>query len=82
MGYGTRCPAGAFERHDHRCPAGSGPATPEAAKEIYRRLRHEFDVEVLVVPFAGRLWARISAYLYNEISDYARLADAVDRLTK
>ena len=32
-----------------------------------------------VMPFAGRLWARISAQAYNEMDDYQRLAHAVTR---
>ena len=29
--------------------------------------------------WGGRLWARVSAQIYNEISDFERLADAVAR---
>jgi selenocysteine lyase/cysteine desulfurase len=36
---------------------------------------------VTVTPFAGRLWVRLSAYLYNEMSDYDRLAEAILTIT-
>jgi isopenicillin-N epimerase len=53
------------------------PATESAALLLRRQLRDEHRIEVTVTPFAGRLWVRLSAYLYNEIGDYERLADAV-----
>ncbi len=56
---------------------GETPATHDAAARFRRSLRNEHNIEVLVFPFNGRLWVRLSAYLYNEISDYERLADAV-----
>ncbi len=33
--------------------------------------------KVPVMAFGGRLWARISAQIYNHIGDYRRLADAL-----
>ena len=57
------------------------PATESAAFLLRRQLRDEHRIEVTVTPFAGRLWVRISAYLYNEIEDYERLADAVAAIT-
>jgi isopenicillin-N epimerase len=41
------------------------------------RLYREHGVEVPVIPFAGCLWVRVSAQIYNEIADYRRLADAL-----
>lgn len=41
------------------------------------RLYREHGVEVPVIPFAGSLWVRVSAQIYNEIADYRRLADAL-----
>lgn len=54
-----------------------GPATPRAARAFKERLRDEHSIEVTVTPFGGRLWLRLSAFLYNGIGDYQRLADAV-----
>lgn len=56
-------------------------ATGISALRIAQQLRDDFGIEVTVTPFAGRLWVRISAYLYNEIADYERLADAVLDIT-
>ena len=53
------------------------PPTKQSAQNVYWALRHDHGVEALVVAFNGRLWCRISAYLYNEISDYVRLGDAM-----
>ena len=32
-----------------------------------------------ILPFAGRLWARLSAQVYNSMDDYMRLAAAAAR---
>jgi isopenicillin-N epimerase len=53
-----------------------GPATPEAAQALHDSLFDRARVEVPVMAFAGALWARISAQIFNEIGDYARLAEA------
>jgi isopenicillin-N epimerase len=58
-----------------------GPATPSAAADLRHTLRGDYRIEVHIMPFNGRLWVRLSAYLYNEISDYERLADAVLEIT-
>lgn len=57
------------------------PATERSASRLRQRLRDDHRIEVTVTPFAGRLWLRLSAYLYNEIEDYERLADAVAEIT-
>ena len=54
-----------------------GPAERETALAINRRLWAEHRIEVPVMAFADRLWARISAQAYNDFDDYRRLADAV-----
>jgi isopenicillin-N epimerase len=56
---------------------GEWPATRKAAERIHDRLWEQHRIEVPVIPFAGALWVRISAQIYNSIEDYARLADAV-----
>ena len=53
------------------------PATVSAAHTLRQALQQDYKIEVQVSPFNGRLWARISAYLYNEIGDYEKLAEAV-----
>ena len=54
-----------------------------AAREDAARLRDallfEDRIEVPVFAARGRLWLRVSAQIYNEISDYERLAEAVAR---
>jgi isopenicillin-N epimerase len=57
------------------------PATELGARRIREQLRNDFGIEVTVAPFAGRLWVRLSAYLYNEMSDYDRLAEAILTIT-
>jgi len=49
-------------------------ATAERALKLRRKLFAEHRIEVPVSPFAGALWARISAHAYNRPEDYARLA--------
>jgi isopenicillin-N epimerase len=57
------------------------PATERSAGHIKQLLRDGYRIEVTVTPFAGRLWLRLSAYLYNEPKDYDRLCDAVIAIT-
>jgi isopenicillin-N epimerase len=38
---------------------------------------HQIEVPIVHWPAAGRRWIRISAMVYNERSDYERLADAL-----
>ncbi len=53
-------------------------ATAENAKFWHDRLWNEHQVEVPVLPINGQLWLRISAQIYNELSDYEALARALD----
>ena len=55
----------------------AAPATREAAAAIHDRLLARHRIEVPVIPFADRLWVRISAQIYNGIEDYDRLAAAI-----
>jgi isopenicillin-N epimerase len=52
-------------------------STGEDAARLRDRLLFERGIEVQVHAGHGRLWARISAQVYNEMSDYERLAEAV-----
>lgn len=56
-------------------------ATELSAGRIREQLRNDYGIEVTITPFAGRLWVRLSAYLYNEIDDYERLAEAILTIT-
>ena len=58
-------------------PAGR-PGTAEAAQVVHDRLWQEYHIEVPTMAFGGALWARISAQIYNDLEDYARLAAAID----
>jgi isopenicillin-N epimerase len=53
------------------------PATAERALELRRKLFDDHRIEVPVTAFAGALWARISAHVYNRPEDYDRLAVAI-----
>ena len=54
--------------------------TPEDAARLHDRLIDEHGIEVPVLALGGSLWVRISAQVYNEIEDYARLAQAVAKM--
>ncbi|HEX7383023.1 MAG TPA: aminotransferase class V-fold PLP-dependent enzyme [Burkholderiaceae bacterium] len=54
------------------------PATAEAARRLRDALLFEHAIELPVVARAGRLWARVSAQVYNEFDDIERLARAVE----
>jgi len=43
------------------------------------RLWREHGIEVPIIPFANALWVRVSAQIYNELSDYEKLAAALAR---
>jgi isopenicillin-N epimerase len=51
--------------------------SPEMAITIGRRLHDEHRIESQIMAFDGRLWCRITAFLYNVPEDYRRLAAAV-----
>jgi len=51
----------------------------ENARHWRRRLLDEHRIEVPIFPIAGRLWARLSAQVYNELSDYEALARVFGR---
>ena len=56
---------------------GNRPGTLEAAAAVHDRLWRDHRIEVPVIPFAGTLWIRVSAQIYNEMADYERLAEVV-----
>jgi isopenicillin-N epimerase len=55
-----------------------GEATLENARRLTTRLAEAHGVTVPVIAFAGRLWVRISAQIFNEMADYERLAAALE----
>ena len=59
----------------------TGEGGPDQAALIRKKLQAE-GVIVPVSALAGHLWLRISAQVYNEISDYERCAEALGRLLR
>lgn len=53
------------------------PPERAAAKELNEALWRRHGIEVPVFPFADRCWLRISAQIYNDLSEYERLAAAL-----
>ncbi len=60
-----------------RLPESHEP-TEAAAQALHDRLLAAHRIKIPVLPFGGALWLRLSAQVYNEMSDYERLADALD----
>ena len=58
-------------------PLPAAAATEENARLWHDKLWTQHRIEVPVLAFDGRLWVRISAQIYNELSDYEALARAV-----
>ena len=59
-------------------PEGAG-ATPDEATRLRLALLVEDRIEVQLHAWRGRLWARVSTQVYNDLSDIMRLGDAVQR---
>lgn len=57
----------------------AGPATPQRAAEL-RQLLFDRRADAPLHFVNGGIWLRISAYAYNEIDDYERLAELIRRL--
>ncbi|MGE5268445.1 MAG: aminotransferase class V-fold PLP-dependent enzyme [Thiohalocapsa sp.] len=56
-----------------RLPGAAG--SPEAAGRLALELRERHRITAGVTLLAGALWIRVSAQIYNEIGDYARLGE-------
>ena len=54
----------------------TGVATPERAREFHERLLSK-RADAPIHAIDGGIWMRISAYAYNELDDYERLARIV-----
>lgn len=63
-----------------RLPDGFGNTRADA-EGLRDRLVDEYRVQIPINPLIGTLWCRLSAQIYNEIADYERLAEAIDRLS-
>jgi isopenicillin-N epimerase len=61
-------------------PREAGTTDEEAAR-LRLALLVEDRIEVQLHAWRGRLWTRVSAQIYNDRSDIAKLADAVARRT-
>ncbi|CAI9738556.1 probable L-cysteine desulfhydrase, chloroplastic [Octopus vulgaris] len=51
------------------------------AESIQNELYHKYNIEVPIKPIQGCLYVRISGHIYNEMSDYEKLAEAVLEIT-
>jgi len=61
-----------------RLPGGANRATGgdrDAARRLAARLSDKHGITAGVMVLDGGLWIRVSAQIYNEIGDYARLAE-------
>ena len=61
-----------------RLPAGVEP-TRDAAAALRDCLLANHRMETQIFPFAGALWLRLSAFVYNEFEDYSPLAELLAR---
>jgi isopenicillin-N epimerase len=61
-------------------PAAIGPPDATTAQRIRDLLLFEHGIEIPILARAGSLWARLSAQVYNDDTDIARLADAIDTI--
>jgi isopenicillin-N epimerase len=59
-------------------PASLG-STPDDAAQLRDALLFEDHIEVQIHAWQDRLWARVSAQIYNDLADIEHLADAVVR---
>jgi isopenicillin-N epimerase len=59
---------------------GQRPATAEAALALNNALWERHRIEVPVMAMGSQLWLRVSAQIYNDLSDYEQLAAAVAAL--
>jgi isopenicillin-N epimerase len=76
---GTDSPSASELAAAMRLVALPEPLTEAEARALERRLLREHGVVAPVTCHGGWRWLRISAHLYNTVSDYERLADALRR---
>lgn len=63
-----------------RLPLENVPLTKAYATELRGRLLDEFKTDAPLHAHPSGIWLRLSAHAYNEIEDYAKLADLCRRL--
>ncbi|HEY5339015.1 MAG TPA: aminotransferase class V-fold PLP-dependent enzyme [Rhizomicrobium sp.] len=59
---------------------GAAPPGTALGDQIRRLLLREAGIVLPIFSFAGSVWLRISAQIYNEIGDYERLAQALPKV--
>jgi len=59
---------------------GNPKDTDKHTATLHDRLRDEFHVEIPVIVMDGHTYVRISAQVYNEMSEYEQLASAVKKI--
>jgi isopenicillin-N epimerase len=74
---GTTVPLGGELSAAMRLVPLTESVTETGARDLERRLADEHRVVVPVTYYGGWRWLRVSAQLYNAVSDYERLADAL-----
>ncbi len=52
-------------------------STPEQARGLRDGLLFDHGIEVQMHDWRGRLWVRVAAQIYNDMTDIERLADAM-----
>ena len=52
--------------------------TPEAGTRLRDALLFDDRIEIQIHPSHGRLWARVSCQVYNDMADVERLAEAIE----
>ncbi|WP_342361799.1 aminotransferase class V-fold PLP-dependent enzyme [Terrarubrum flagellatum] len=65
-----------------RLPIENTPLTKDYATKLRGRLLDEFMTDVPLHAHPSGVWVRASAHAYNEIDDFAKLADICRRLVK
>lgn len=56
---------------------GKEEAVKAHAEMVQAKLHYEFNIEVPVKLIQGKLHTRISVHVYNELSDYEKLCEAI-----
>lgn len=52
------------------------------AQALHDILWNDYKIEVPVIPFAGKIWIRISIQVFNQLKEYIRLAEVVPTIKK
>lgn len=55
------------------------PGEVEVGRALNARIWDKHRIEVPIFAFAGKLWVRISAQVYNELAEYETLAEALKK---